>query len=117
MYIFTGGRRSGKTEKAIDWFLSNPSNRIIIAPNKRQADYLKRRILEKAGTFGDFPFLSHIVPYAQSETLLYGSRNYEIAVDNLDMLLHQLFHNTVEFATVTGVQFNMPKQKPWWKFW
>lgn len=117
MFIYAGGRRSGKTAKMIEWFLADPQNRIIVTPNKIQAEYIKKRILEVTGSFGDFPFLSQIISYHDTERLLRGSRNFEIGTENLDLILHQVFHNSVEFATVTGVKFDAPKKKPWWKFW
>lgn len=114
MYIFTGGRRSGKTEKMIDWFLGDPRNRIIVTNNKEQAEYLKKMIRERMGD--RFPYYPQIISYHDSGYLLRGSRNFEVGIDNLDLILSTLFRNSVEFVTVTGVRFDAPKRKPWWKF-
>lgn len=118
MFIYTGGRRSGKTEKMVDWFLSDPKNRVIVTPNRVQAEHIRRKIRNKMGD--QFPFLSHVISYYESHTLLQDSRNFEIGIENLDMILMQVFNsNSVEFVTTTGVQFQAPEvnNKPWWKIW
>lgn len=116
MFIYAGGRRTGKTGKMIEWFLADPQDRIIITPNKVQTVYLQKRIRSSMGN--NFPFYAHIVSYYDAEFLLHGSRGFLIGVENLDMLLNQLFNNPVEFATTSGVRFDAPeKSKPWWRFW
>lgn len=115
MFIYAGGRRSGKTQKMIEWFLADPQNRIIVAPNQVQARYLQDRIRSSMGK--NYPFLGQIITYNDANGLLEGSRGFEIGVENLDMLLSQIFRNSVEFATVTGVKFVAPETKPWWRFW
>lgn len=115
MFIYAGGRRTGKTSRMIEWFLGDPSNRIIIVPNAAQANYIVRRI--KASMGAEFPFYSHIVPFDDARQLLAGSRNFQIGIENLDMILFNMFRNTAEFVTVTGVKIHSHRDKPWWRFW
>lgn len=115
MFIYAGGRRTGKTGKMIEWFLADPQNRIIVAPNKVQADYIKNRIKSSMGK--EYPFLGHIITHYESERMLRGTRNFTLGIENLDMILNQMYSNTVEFATVSGVKFIAPDKKPWWRFW
>lgn len=113
MFIYTGGRRTGKTGKMIEWFLADPSNRVIVTPDVIQANGLIRRIEASMGA--DFPYYGHIFPYY--EPYLQGTRNFEIGVENLDMILASVFSGHVAFATVTGIKFEAPVRKSRWKFW
>lgn len=116
MFILAGGRRTGKSGKMIEWFLADPMNRVIVTPNVTQANDLVKRIKSSMGA--GFPYYGHIMPYHQSESLLYGSRNFEVGIENLEMVLNQRFSNPVAFVTVTGVKLDAPpRDKPWWKFW
>lgn len=115
MFIYAGGRRTGKTGKMIEWFLANPMNHIIVTTSVPEANYIIKRIQSSMGK--DYPFLSHIMPYSEARTRLVGSRNYQIGVENVDLLLTYLFGNTVEFATLSGVMFEEPRKKSRWKFW
>lgn len=116
MFIYAGGRRTGKSGKMIEWFLADPMNRVIVTPSVTQANDLVKRIKSSMGA--GFPYYGHIIPYDRSEALLFGSRNFEVGIENLDMILNQRFNNTVQFVTVTGVRFeSQERSKPWWKFW
>lgn len=115
MFILAGGRRTGKTGKMIEWFLADPMNRVIVTPNVQQANYIIKRIKSSMGD--DYPFLGHIIHYQDARRFLAGSRNFEIGVENLDMIMYQMFSNSVDFATVSGVKFNAPSRKRWWQFW
>lgn len=114
MFIYAGGRQVGKTEKMIDWFLGDPVNRIIITLDATQANYIIKRIKDSKGA--EFPFYDHIYPYHEAKRML-GTRGLRIGIDNLDMILSDMFRSQVEFVTLTGTTFDAPRVKPWWRFW
>lgn len=113
MFIYAGGRQSGKTSKIIDWFLVDPLNRVIVTPDAAQANRIIKQITNTKGK--GFPFLNHIFPYHNASGTLFGTRGLQVGIDNVDMVLSNLLHSQVDFATVTGVKFDVPSKRHWWR--
>lgn len=105
------GRQYGKTYQVIKWFMESPETRVIVTSNAVMADNLRRQLLGKLPYGDDFLATGddweallekNVIKYGQHDQL--KGRKVEVAVDDLDMILHQVFGgNEVRMVTATGV--------------
>lgn len=88
MHIITGDRCTGKTQALVDWVMEAPEQRIVVVTNWKLQGDLRQR-LASAG---------HENPRAAAvlarDCLIGALRGLppgtEVAIDNLDLLLHEL---------------------------
>lgn len=111
--FYIGERASGKSTAAMRWLRGSVS-RVLVVPDAQQASLIKR-LDEQFSSSHRVPralqpsFYERVVPYASlSSGSLRGMQRVELAVDNLDMLLAQLFHHPVGLVTATGEQYSGP---------
>ena len=95
MEIIVGGRGSGKTAAMIDWLREHEYGVLYVA-TEDEAAWLREQY-DPDGTLG---MAARIVPAYQGA--LRGSvYRPEVAIDNVDMVLRQLFGD-VRVVTMTG---------------
>lgn len=110
------GRQYGKTYQVIKWFLEDPEHRVIVTSNAIMVDDLLRRVTAVQSVapwdadqdspaarkyWQDF-LKKSIIRYTTADQLI--GRKVDVAVDNLDMILHTMFAgNEVRMVTATGV--------------
>lgn len=105
------GRQTGKTTAAIN-YVKGGVRRQLVVPDEMQARFVRN--LYRAGDlprpYGTPLHPEKIISYSQLMSgRTRGQKFNELAVDNLDMLLDQLFGYHVGFVTATG---EVPNVKP-----
>jgi hypothetical protein len=97
------GRGSGKSHAALMWMRGAGNRRLVVA-DSLQVDNLRRMEDEYASRKGvSKTYLQDmIIPYASIRNGRYMPQTAELGVDNLDMLLRQIFGADVGFVTATG---------------
>jgi hypothetical protein len=111
------GRQYGKTYQTIQWFLEEPTKRVIVCGTEAMAADIRRSLRQKiphgplvpeTGLImgaGEWSRLldKYIMNAASASGRLSGVRK-QVAVDNLEFVLPQLLgNNKVELVTATGV--------------
>lgn len=105
------GRQTGKTTAAINW-VKGGVRRQLVVPDEMQAMHVREMYLRRAGySFmrgqGSELHPEKIISYSSLMSgRTRGQPFNELAVDNLDMLLTQLFGYHVGFVTATGEEAN-----------
>lgn len=108
------GRQYGKTYQVIKWFLEDPYTRVIVTSNAVMAGNLRRQLQGKYphGKFRlttdaeawDELLEKNVVAWSDATQHKLKERHVEVAVDNLDMILHTMCGgNEVRMVTATGV--------------
>lgn len=110
MIVNIGGRRSGKTQKTITWWLEDPENRIILCHNEQAAVRVRHIAFERATAKGvsyEMNVYNLGIIGATRAGRNWGLLRQEklIAIDDLDFLLAQLFGHDVEAATMTAEEW------------
>jgi GTPase SAR1 family protein len=111
--FFIGDRASGKSTAAMRWLRGSP-HRYLVVPDSRQVENIKALDYRFSAEHGVTPAFRHtmldrVIPYATlTRGRLHGVPAAELGVDNLDMLLTQLFHYPVNLVTATGDQYSGP---------
>jgi hypothetical protein len=109
MRIVQLGRREGKTHRLLDWVAEGTPctpypfwTRIIVTPDIHQADWLRDLLRRQAHE--DRRDMAYNKVYAYNEWLhahIGTGWDGEIGIDNLDMLINNLFRHHISIATVT----------------
>ena len=60
--VFIGDRQTGKTTAVVDWFLEDPTNRMILTFSDREADRLQRVVFDSDKAR---PLIGTVYPYAR----------------------------------------------------
>lgn len=94
MIFFGGARQIGKTTKMIDWLKSN-KHRTLLVHHLSYANDLKRQYPEVA------PQIDTFWHYVNAKGG-YWPRTKEIAIDNIDIILAQMFKAPIKYVTFTG---------------
>lgn len=107
MKFYVTGRRTGKTESTLDWFLVDPQNRYVVFPNTAQATMFWRAFVEKYivryNLRPNGVLRGHLISAERLPTDLRGLRGGMVAIDNLDMIIRHLCGGLdVDFVTATG---------------
>ena len=97
MIIHTGTRRSGKTTKAI--LLANSTKALMIVHSEEMAKYIRRQS-EEMGYPVEVMGVQHYLNHRQ------GFRDQKLVIDEMDMVLRQVFRADVIMGTTTGVSIN-----------
>jgi len=95
MEVVVGGRGSGKTLAMINWLREHEYGVLYVATETEAARL--RNLYDDDGTLG---MAARIVP-AHQGTLRGSVYRPEVAIDNVDMVLRQLFGD-VRVVTMTG---------------
>ena len=97
MIIHTGARRSGKTTKAI--LLAHSTKALMIVHSEDMAKYIRRQS-EEMGYPVEVMGVQHYLNHRQ------GFRDQKLVIDEMDMVLRQVFRADVIMGTTTGVSIN-----------
>lgn len=106
-----GGRGTGKSQEAIKW-VRGAGNRYLVIPDSRQVDHLlamDRANVARRGGMALHP--DKFIPYHAAATRRGMGQAVEYGVDNLDMLLQQIFGRYVAFVTATGSLHSAPESE------
>lgn len=96
------GRGTGKSQAALKW-VRGAGNRYLVVPDSRQIDNLIHMDRANADRDGVMPLHPEkFMSYGMTGTRRNLSQSCELGVDNLDMLLRQIFGRYVGFVTATG---------------
>lgn len=104
-FFLIGGRAGGKTTQALRWLVDNDG--LLIVTSQQEVKRLTPLIPKKFqdGRTRTEYAAKHIVAVNDVKRQLAGNRrNLSLAVDNLDLVLSQLFggHYPVDFVIATG---------------
>lgn len=101
MIIYANSRQSGKTTRAIK--LASSTGSVLLVPNKVMASYTKRYADELG-----YPV--EVITYKDlQKSLRYGGKflkGTKVVIDELDMVLRDLFGLDVIMATTTGTNLD-----------
>lgn len=87
------GRQAGKTTRALTFLRRNPGS-ILVVPDHSQAEYF---VHQGIGRSRVRTVQSHL------EGRTFGQWDKPVVIDNLDIVLHELFRSPYIYATSTGV--------------
>lgn len=94
-----GGRATGKTQEALRW-VRGAGNRYLIVPDAQQASGVLATDAANCARLGGMPLHAEkVMPYGSRRRL---GQTVELGVDNIDMLLREIFLAPVSFVTATG---------------
>jgi hypothetical protein len=95
MRFLIAGRQEGKTTKILGWFLETPERKLIVH-SEQEAKRLRELVPEDRER-------DIVAIWAWREARLGRQvRQYEVAVDNLDLVLQGLLHHDVSLVAATG---------------
>lgn len=94
--VDVSGRASGKTHKILEWMKENPGSRKMICHSRDEAERLYKSC---AGTI---PKNCFITISSALDGSLRGSTGH-FAIDNLDLALHRIFGQPIEYVSMTGI--------------
>jgi hypothetical protein len=101
MIIYANSRQSGKTTRAIR--MASSTGSVLLVPNKAMASYTKRYADELG-----YPV--EIITYKDlQKNIRYGGKflkGTKVVIDELDMVLRELFGVDVIMATTTGTNLD-----------
>lgn len=97
------GRGTGKSAEAVKW-VRGAGNRYLVAANTTRAiSALASDAALRGRQGGGTPLhQDKVIPYASIRQGRYLGQTVELAVDDLDMILHEIFGRPVGFITATG---------------
>lgn len=90
------GRRQGKTETLIEWFLLDPDHRVIITADVVRAEHITKRLADKTDTTAS-QWKRHVLPWASRDTL--HGRRVEVVIDQADHILQWMFAGQLKGVT------------------
>lgn len=93
------GRQEGKTTAAVRWVRGGVKRQLVV-PDAMQVDWIRRHHFPGCTDLHEEKILSY--SSLMSGRMRGQTRYNEIAIDNLDMMLGQLFPYHVGFITATG---------------
>jgi hypothetical protein len=89
------GRQGGKTHEAAEWVKAHPDAVMITFSQQEAARLVKQYGLDE----------NRVVSFRSATQLgALRGRRVRIGIDNLDIILRELFGHEVEFVTATGEQ-------------
>jgi len=102
MEIDVGARRSGKTDRMLDWLESAPPRQryILVCHSHTEVERLRKLVKDEDRNINP----NRIVSVDQIGTLrgLRGSRHSSLAIDNVDLVLPSLLGHPVSRISATG---------------
>lgn len=107
------GRGTGKSQEALKW-VRGAGNRYLVIPDSRTVDSLLA--MDRANTArrgGSVLHPEKFIPYAAVGTRTRGhGQNVEYGVDDLHLLLRQIFGREVGFVSALGSLHSVPDPVP-----
>lgn len=96
------GRGTGKTTEAIKWVRGAGNRYLVVADSMRAANHVRtdHARSDRLGVSRLHP--DKIIPFASLRAGRHMGQTIELAVDDLDSMLYEIFRSPVSFVTATG---------------
>lgn len=116
MIVVVTGRQGGKTTAMIQWFLNGRPidtypywSRVILCPTHEQVVYVTNKVREATASFDENNQSTWDIRKAiwsledlNSVKKHHGTRDIEIGVDNMELIIEDILNGPISFATMTG---------------
>lgn len=97
------GRGTGKTAEAVKWVRGAGNRYLVVADTTRALSALASDTALRARQGAGTPLhQDKVIPYSSIRQGRHMGQTLELAVDDLDLLLQQIFMRPVGFITATG---------------
>jgi hypothetical protein len=104
-----GGRGTGKSTEAVRWVRGAGNRYLVVADSMRAANLLRtdQASSDRLGVSRLHP--EKVIPWTSLTHGRHMGQTIELAVDDLDAMLHQIFRSPVGFVTATGSLHGLPE--------